>query len=123
ADDDGPVGLLGDLAGLDGEWRVVDLDLYGVRCHTVSVLLLGMGSDNGFRLREGPGEAGRMGDRSNQDPRSLANPELFRDSSVALRVLLAQVLEEPAALADQHQQAATGVVVLLVGLEVVGEPV
>src|SRR6185295_1558020 len=34
-----------------------------------------------------------------------------------------EVLEEAATLADQHQQAATGVVVLLVGLEVVGEAV
>src|SRR5262245_39466003 len=38
-------------------------------------------------------------------------------------MLLAQVLEEAPALADQHQQAPAGVVVLLVGLEVVGQPV
>jgi hypothetical protein len=39
ADDHGPVGLLGDLSGLDGERQVVDLDLHRMRCHTVSILL------------------------------------------------------------------------------------
>src|SRR5690349_24392394 len=64
-----------------------------------------------------------MGDRSNRNPRSLANSELFRDGSVAFGVLLAQVLEQTPALADEHQETAAGVVVLLVGLEVVGETV
>src|SRR5689334_3984225 len=62
-----------------------------------------------------------MGDRSNRNPRSLANSELFRDGSVAFGVLLAQVLEQTPALADEHQETAAGVVVLLVGLELVGE--
>ena len=44
ADDHGPVGLLRNLTGFDGERHVVDLHLHGMRCHTVSVLLQGMGS-------------------------------------------------------------------------------
>src|SRR5690242_1653641 len=70
--------------------------------------------------------SGRIGDliqSAKRGPRSLANPELFRDGSVALRIFLPQVLEQPSALADEHEQAAPRVVVLLVGLEVVGQAV
>src|SRR5262245_28049680 len=56
-------------------------------------------------------------------PPSLADPELFGHGPIALHVLLSQILQEAAALADQHQQAPAGVVVVLVGLEVVGQPV
>src|SRR5712664_2287404 len=89
-----------------------------MRCHTLSVLQLGY-----VRLRRGPGRAGRVVGRSNRNPRSLSNSEFFRDDSVAFRVLLAQVFEQAPALADQHQETAAGVMVLLVSLEVVGETV
>ena len=45
------------------------------------------------------------------------------EASVALHVLTAQVVEEPAALADHHQQAAPAVVVVLVLPQVLGEVV
>ena len=55
--------------------------------------------------------------------RLAADAQLLDDRPVALRVLLPQILEEPAPLADQHQQAAPRVMVLRVGLEVLGEAV
>src|SRR6185295_9784242 len=76
-------------------------------------------------MRDGgaPGAAGHGERGSGWGPRSPANPEFLGHGTVALGVLLAKVLEQPAALADQHEQAAPGVMVLLVGLEVVGEAV
>src|SRR6266481_2387662 len=70
-----------------------------------------------------PGTSGPSRVDASRIPRSPADSELFRQHSVALHVLLAQVFEEPAPLADQHEQAAAGVVVLLVRLEVVGQAV
>ena len=52
-----------------------------------------------------------------------AQADLGDDGAVALDVVLADVVEEPPALADQHQQAAPAVVVLLVLLEVLVEVV
>jgi hypothetical protein len=48
----------------------------------------------------------------------LADAELRDDFAVAVRIALFEVVEEAAALADQHQKTAAGAVVLLVGLEV-----
>src|SRR5262245_32262742 len=54
---------------------------------------------------------------------SLADPEPFRESPISLRVFLAEIFEEPAALADQHEKPAPRVMVLLVSLEVIRQPV
>src|SRR5688572_28695692 len=49
-------------------------------------------------------------------------PQLVEDLPVAVGVLVLEVFQQPAALADQLEQAAPGVVVLLVSLEVLGQP-
>src|SRR3990172_2045578 len=56
-------------------------------------------------------------------PRSPADSELVDDRAVALRVPVLEVLEEPAPLADQHEQPPARVMVLAVLFEVVGQPV
>src|SRR5215467_3509543 len=60
---------------------------------------------------------------TSRSPRSLADSELVRQDSVALRVLLPEVFQKAAAPADEHKQAAAGVMVFLVGLEVIGQSV
>src|SRR5918998_490782 len=52
---------------------------------------------------------------------SAAQTEALDQRTVALDVGVAQVVEQPTALADEQQQAATAVVVVLVLLEVLGE--
>src|SRR5437867_11499342 len=54
---------------------------------------------------------------------SPADSELVDERAVALGVLVLEVLEQPSALADQHQEATPRVVVLGVLLEVIGETV
>src|SRR5215510_8234329 len=73
----------------------------------------------GRNARRRAGLLGEIG----RDPPSLANPEPIGHDPVALRVLLAQVLEQSPALADQHQQAPAGVMVLLVRLEMIRQTV
>ena len=51
----------------------------------------------------------------------LADAQLGDDGSVAVDVLLGQVVEQAAALADHHEKAAAGVIVVLVGAQVLGE--
>ena len=51
----------------------------------------------------------------------LSDAELGDDSSVTLDVVLCQVVQQTAALTDHLEQALTGVVVLLVDLQVLGE--
>ena len=51
----------------------------------------------------------------------LADAELGNDGTIALDVLLHQVVEKAATLTDHLVQAATGVVVVGVNLEVLGE--
>src|SRR3990170_4177725 len=53
--------------------------------------------------------------------RSAAEAEALDDGAVALDLRLLEVVEQPAALADEQQQATTAVVVVLVRLEVLGE--
>src|SRR3984893_8242504 len=53
-----------------------------------------------------------MVDRSNRNPRSLANSEVFREG-----------LARAAAVSDENRETGGGVVVFLVGLEVIGEAV
>src|SRR5437773_9901856 len=54
---------------------------------------------------------------------SPADSELVDERAVALGGLVLEVLEQPSALADQHQEATPRVVVLGVLLEVIGETV
>src|SRR5262245_24410769 len=63
------------------------------------------------------------GGSSCRDPPSLADPEPVGDGPVSFRVPLTQILEEPAPLADQHEQASAGMMILLMRLEVVREAV
>ena len=53
--------------------------------------------------------------------KSLTDAQLGNDSAVALDVLGHQIVQHLAALTDHLQQAAAGVVVLLVDLQVLGE--
>src|SRR5690606_32094611 len=50
--------------------------------------------------------------------RTAADAEAVDQRTEALDVLLGEVLQQPAALADEDQQTTAGVVVVLVGLEV-----
>ena len=52
---------------------------------------------------------------------SAPQTELCDQSSVALDVIGAQVIEQPAPTTDELQQPSAGVVVLLMGLKVFGE--
>src|SRR5579883_1409948 len=51
----------------------------------------------------------------------LADAKPGDDFAVAIGVGLLEVIEEAAALGDQHEEAAAGAVVLGVGLEVLGQ--
>ena len=53
----------------------------------------------------------------------LSQAELLNDCSVTLDILLLQVCEHAAALAYHLQQTTTGMIVLLMGLEVLGKVV
>jgi hypothetical protein len=72
-----------------------------------------------------PGVAG-AGDRS-QAAGALsqtglsAQAQVIDDGAVSLNVVAPYIIEETAAAADQHQQPATRMVILLVGLQVLGE--
>src|SRR2546423_9102254 len=55
------------------------------------------------------------------EPVSLPDAQRLTDCPVAVDVLPLQVIQEPAALANQHQQPSPRVVVLRVHLEVLGE--
>ena len=69
------------------------------------------------RARPATGRAASASGRSEL----AADAEALDDRAVALDVGLHQVLEQAATLADQQQQAAPAVVVVLVGLEVLGQ--
>src|SRR5262245_40606724 len=56
-------------------------------------------------------------------PRLLADAEGLDHAAIPLQVVPADVVEEPTAAADEHQEAAPGVVVLRVRLEVLGQVV
>ena len=51
----------------------------------------------------------------------LAQAELADQRAVALEVVLLQVVQQAAALADEHEQPAARVVILLVLAQVLGE--
>src|SRR3972149_1585266 len=61
--------------------------------------------------------------RKTPEPPSPADPELFSQGPKPLRTLLSEILQETAALADEHQQAPPGVVILHMQLEVIGQAV
>src|SRR4051812_4699781 len=52
---------------------------------------------------------------------SLAKAELRDEVGVALRIFLAEVIEQRPALVDHHQEAAPAMVVLGMALEMVGQ--
>src|SRR5680860_114448 len=54
-------------------------------------------------------------------PVSAAEAEVRYESAVALQIVPLEVAQQAAALADQHQQAAAGVVILAVRAQVAGE--
>src|SRR4051794_12257553 len=75
-----------------------------------------------------PGAAGLRSPDMRSGPlggrlRLLAKTQLRDECGVALAILLADVIEEGAALVDHHQQAAPAVIVLGVRLEMRGEVV
>ena len=51
----------------------------------------------------------------------LTQAELCNDCTIAVDVLLGEVVEKASALADHHQKAAAGMVVLLVLTQVLGQ--
>jgi hypothetical protein len=51
----------------------------------------------------------------------LADPERLDYGAIAVDVFGLQIVQETPALADQHQEATTRVMILHVGLEVLGE--
>ncbi len=51
----------------------------------------------------------------------LAQAESFHNLAVPIRVAAVQIVQQPPALVDHHDQSATGGVVLCVGLEVAGQ--
>jgi len=53
----------------------------------------------------------------------MAKFELLSDRLIAAEVGALQVIEQAAALADHHQQTATGAVILLVALQMLGQVV
>src|SRR5262249_37350513 len=80
-------------------------------------------ADNGSRGGGGGGE-GRPGETeepSRLPPGLLSQAEAADDREVPSAVLVAQVVEQARALADHHEEAAPGGVVLLVGAQVLGE--
>ena len=56
-------------------------------------------------------------------PRLLTDAQSRDDGTVSLDIYLGQVVEQRAALTDHLEEAAAGVMVLLVDLEVLGEVV
>src|SRR5579884_1438326 len=54
---------------------------------------------------------------------SFAKAELRNQIGVALLVLATEIVEERPALVDQHQKSATGVIVLRMALEMLGQVV
>ena len=51
----------------------------------------------------------------------LTDTQLGDQSTVTVDVLLGQIVQHLAALTNHHQQATTGVVVVLVGTQVIGQ--
>ena len=70
--------------------------------------------NRGDAIRNRPAEAGRT-------IASLAKPELRDELGVALVIFALEEIEQRTALVDEHEQAASGVVVLGVRLEMLGE--
>ena len=57
------------------------------------------------------------------DVRQLADIQPLDEVGVPLRVFSLEVVEQPPALADQHQEAAARMMIFRVGFEVLGEVV
>src|SRR3954463_14241081 len=66
-----------------------------------------------------PGAA--VGFRARRSTLLLTDTERLDDGAVAVDVLGLEIVQEPTTLSDQHQQAATRMVILRVHLEVLGE--
>ena len=63
----------------------------------------------------------RSGPRSGRSASYFLKAELGDQVEVTLLILATEIVEERAALVDQHQQAAAAMIVLRVALEVLGE--
>ncbi len=62
----------------------------------------------------------RVGDKG-LSLRLLADAQLADDVAVAVRIVRLEIIEQATALADEHEKATAGRMVLGVGLEVLGE--
>jgi hypothetical protein len=68
-------------------------------------------------------EGGLEARRAAPSEKLFAQLELFRDRLVTAQIGVLQVIKEAAALADHHEQSATGAVILLVALQMLGQMV
>src|SRR5687768_5810076 len=68
------------------------------------------------KTRRGRADARPLGDRA-----LLTDTELVDDRAVPLHIGLLEVVKKPAAASDELQQTATGMMVLRMGLEMLGE--
>ena len=129
-DEHGAGGLLGELAGFQAVALAVQLealdDLFHVEsssfsssseaCSSCPSRASGAPALPDRYILQKPAEAGSM-----QDLDVVANAELLDESAVVINVAILDVLEQTTTLTDELHEATTGVVVLLVLLEVLGE--
>src|SRR3546814_4647829 len=126
-DHDRATSLASDLAGFDGDRAVAVLEALGNFCHVcIPWMTLAMNRMEALAASR----ADRAG-RSKKEPRRIAAPrcrpglpaqaELLDEGLVARGILAVQVIEQAAAAVDHLQQTTTAVVVVLVGLEVLGQ--
>jgi hypothetical protein len=59
----------------------------------------------------------------NGGPSSPTDPESLDEGSIPPRILFAKILQKPAALSDEHQEAAAGMMVFLVDPEMTRQAV
>ena len=134
-DEDGAGGLLGQLAGLKGVVLAVEVELMGYFSHSCfPYLRLPLCRR---AISRGPSPLCSPG--SSRDTRQgapagapvlvslcdllnvVADTEALDEVTVVLDVVLLDVAQETTTLTDEHEEAAAGVEVLLVGLHVLGE--
>jgi hypothetical protein len=57
------------------------------------------------------------------EPSSPTDPESLDEGPIPRRILFPEILQKPAALSDQHQQAAAGMMVFFVGAKMAGQAI